>query len=133
MFPRIFSTLRFPTTVLAAFAVPPIRAQTTPVHNGVPATIVASSPAAVELVMFEALGGADNISLNDLSPTGLRHMGLIFGDPISIAGNSQPRSIAIKWAGLRVSASGDDPANDRLIIQTAADAPAGLISASDCE
>ena len=104
---------------------------------------------AVERVNFSASGGADTISFTDLSATGVKQVAIdlsSFGNP---AGDAQPDTIQIAattttpistalgigtmtvtWSGVKISATGVEPANDRLIMQTTTGVPAPALSSA---
>jgi Ca2+-binding RTX toxin-like protein len=98
---------------------------------------------AVERLAFAALGGSDTISLADIGQTAVRQVALDLAGPASAAGDGLPDTISITtvtsdaiattlgpgsmsmtWHGVRYSVTGAEPGNDRLILQTAAAAPA---------
>ena len=101
---------------------------------------------AVERVNVSASGGADTISFTDLSATGVKQVAIdlsSFGNP---AGDAEPDTIqiagttttpilttlgtgtmTITWSGVKISAIGVEPANDRLIMQTTTGVPAPVL------
>jgi Ca2+-binding RTX toxin-like protein len=113
---------------------------------------VAIDTIAVEQVKFAALGGSDNISLQDLSSTAVRQVAIDLAGPTSPAGDLQPDTILINalttnaiattigpgtmnitWVGVRTSIAGVEPTNDRLILQPPVGAAPALISTLEPE
>ena len=104
---------------------------------------------AVERVNLLAAGGADTISFTDLSATGVKQVAIDLSSFGSPGGDAQPDTIQIAattttpistalgigtmtvtWSGVRISATGVEPANDRLIMQTTTGVPAPTLSSA---
>jgi hypothetical protein len=107
---------------------------------------------AVERVTYAALGGADTISLADLSGTAVRQVALDLASSASSAGDGQadtisitalttnaiattlgPGTMGITWVGVRYSVTGVETPNDRFILQTAAGSAPTMISAVETD
>jgi hypothetical protein len=102
---------------------------------------------AVERVTFAAQGGADTVSFGDLNGTGVKQVAISLAGVNNSGGDSQADTIQITaltttpisttlgagtmsltWSPVRISVTGVEPANDRLILQTPAGAMPAIIS-----
>jgi Ca2+-binding RTX toxin-like protein len=101
----------------------------------------------LEQVKYAALGGADTISLGDLSATAVRQVAIDLGASNSPAGDLQADTISInalttdaiatttgpgmmnvRWKGVTTTVTGVEPVIDKLTVQTPVAAPATLTS-----